>query len=283
MTRNNWSNTQRSWLLTGFPFTVALMVLKLVSLFFTTVPSLGGFLGHLIFVAPDGLKTPWTILTYAIVTGGPFFSFLFNVGLTYWFCSSLERSWGTKNFALFFAAVTAVTALSLSLGAFLLHREFFAENLLPVAACALAWGLVNGDEAVTLFFIPMRGIHMALVAVGYVMFQYAGSQSPIAFAQDGALGRVAFETSGWWAVPFALVGCALAWLWIRNGWQYGFGTLLPGVSRHQVKRPPLRLVPSQPKTPKPKDDRFTLRDLNPLEMIAKRRRRKQFEKLMNDD
>ena len=34
---------------------------------------------------------------------------------------------------------------------------------------------------------------------------------------------------------------------------------------------------------RPKDDRFTIRDLNPLEWVAKRKRRKQFERLMRDD
>lgn len=288
MTRDTWSNARRSWLQTGFPFTIALMVLKLASLFFATVPSLGVFMNRLVFIAPIGLKMPWTLWTYSALAGGGFFSFLFNVGLTYWFCSSLERSWGTGKFALFFGAVTGATALSLALGAWLLHTTFFAESLLPIAACALAWGLVNGDEQVSLMFIPMRGIHMALVAVGYVMFEYAGSRPPIALVPGAVLSRVAFETAGWWAVPFALVGCGLAWLWVRNGWQYGFGTLLPNVARHTIKRPPLkrsplRLVPNAPKNPKPKDDRLTLRDLNPLEWLAKRRRRKQFEKLMNDD
>lgn len=266
---------------TGFPFTVALMVLKLISLFFTTVPSLSAFLSHLVFKAPDGVTTPWALLTYSFVTGGPFLSFLFDVGITYWFCSSLERSWGTKNFVQFFAAVTATTALSLAVGALLLRTNFFADDLLPVAACALAWGLVNAEERVSLYFIPMRGIHMAIIAVGYVMFQFAGQQPPVAPAPNGALTRVAFETAGWWAVPFALVGCGLAWLWVRNSWQYGFGTLLPGVASRAARRPNLRIVP--PREPKPKDDRFTLRDLNPLEWFAKRRRRKQFEKLMRDD
>jgi Zn-dependent protease len=36
-------------------------------------------------------------------------------------------------------------------------------------------------------------------------------------------------------------------------------------------------------TSKPKDDRFTARDLNPYEWFARRKRRKQFEKLMRDD
>lgn len=39
----------------------------------------------------------------------------------------------------------------------------------------------------------------------------------------------------------------------------------------------------KPKNARPLDDRFSIRDLNPFEMLAKRRRRKQFERLMKDD
>ncbi len=37
------------------------------------------------------------------------------------------------------------------------------------------------------------------------------------------------------------------------------------------------------RAPKPKDDQFSTRDLNPFEWFARRKRRKQFEKLMRDD
>ena len=48
-------------------------------------------------------------------------------------------------------------------------------------------------------------------------------------------------------------------------------------------------TPKRPNAPhrrgaaRPKDDKFSLRDLNPLERIARARRRKQFERLMKDD
>lgn len=57
--------------------------------------------------------------------------------------------------------------------------------------------------------------------------------------------------------------------WSGNAGHEGFN--LPRVSFGK-KRPA-----------KPRDDRFTLRDLNPLEWLAKRNRRKKFERLMKDD
>ncbi|HEX8463347.1 MAG TPA: DUF1751 domain-containing protein [Abditibacterium sp.] len=262
MRPDTWNNTQRAWLQTGFPFTIALMVLKFLSLFLFTAESGFTLASQLMFIAPDSLLRPWTLFTYPLLSGLPFLSFLFDIGITYWFCSSLERAWGTAKFALFFGAVALTSALALSLGALLFQTQFGAEDLLPIAAAAVAWGMLNAEERVSLYFIPMRGIHMALIAVLYIMFQYA-------------------QGGNWRAVPFALAGCGLSYLWVRNGWQYGMGTLLPHAAVRAAKRPNLRIVP--PKSPKPKDDRFTLRDLSPLEWIARRKRRKQFEKLINDD
>lgn len=51
-------------------------------------------------------------------------------------------------------------------------------------------------------------------------------------------------------------------------------------ARPGLRVPRLRLMPGGAK---PADDRFTLRDLNPLEWYAKRKRRKQFEKLVGGD
>ncbi len=44
-----------------------------------------------------------------------------------------------------------------------------------------------------------------------------------------------------------------------------------------------RSNPIPRRTARPKDDQFSLRDLNPLERIARARRKKQFERLMKDD
>ncbi|PQV63134.1 integral membrane protein (DUF1751) [Abditibacterium utsteinense] len=259
MRSDSWTNTQRSWLQTGFPFTIALMVLKFLSLFLGTAAPLAAFGSYLGFIAPDSLFRPWTFLTYAALSELPFLHFLFDIGLTYFFCSSIERAWGTSKFALFFGALTLTTSLSLFFGALGLRQVFVADALIPIAACGVAWGMLNAEEQVNLMFIPMRGIHMAAIAVCYIMFQYA-------------------QTNGWLGVPFSLLSCLLAFYWVRNSWQYGFGKLLPGVSR-VAKRPNLRIVPP----PKPKDDRFTPRDLNPSHWLKKRNERKKFEKLMRDD
>lgn len=47
--------------------------------------------------------------------------------------------------------------------------------------------------------------------------------------------------------------------------------------------PPRSQKVRRTRAPRPRDDRFTIRDLNPFERIARRRRKKQFERLMRDD
>jgi Zn-dependent protease len=42
-------------------------------------------------------------------------------------------------------------------------------------------------------------------------------------------------------------------------------------------------IPKRPRRSVPKDDRFSIRDLNPLEWIARRRRKRQFERLIRED
>ena len=269
MQSNSWGNTQQRWTASGFPFTIFVMVAMFVTALLSTIAAARPLIGGMIFVAPNTLSHPWTLLTYPLVGTPMFFSLLFDIGLTYFFCSSIERAWGTKAFALFFISIGIVSALSLCVGASLLKAPLFADNLFPVVGAAVVWGLLNADERMSLFFLPMRGIYFAGLAVLYIMFNYA-------------------QVAGWGAVPFALVGCAVAYAWLKGGVTYqiqSWGDGLIPMSRPAPRpgaasRPRLKLVPDQNK---PLDDKFTLRDLNPFEWYAKRKRRKQFEKLVGGD
>ena len=271
MQSNSWGNTQQRWVSSGFPFTIFVMVAMFLSAILLTIRP--DIYASLMFAAPSTVGHPWTFLTYPLLSSAipTVFTLLFDIGLTYFFCSSLERSWGTKAFALFFASISVVSALSLWSGAVLLHGSLPAENLLPVAGAAVVWAFANAEEQMNLFFIPLRGIYFGAIAVLYIMFNYA-------------------QSAGWEVVPFALVGCVAAFAWLKYGITYRIQSwgdgLIPmsrpaprSASRSQA-RPKLKLVPDQNK---PMDDRFTLRDLNPLEWYAKRKRRKQFEKLVGGD
>ena len=108
--------------------------------------------------------------------------------------------------------------------------------------------VLNPDETINLYgIIPIKTRWIVVGACAIQFFTY-GWTNPV-------VGLMSLAAPGFGV------------LWVRSGWQYGFGALLPNVSRYAVKRPQLRIVP--PKAPKPKDDRFSMRDLNPLEWIAK--------------
>ena len=271
MQSNSWGNTQQRWVSSGFPFTIFVMVAIFATAILSTIKAAVPLIANMMFVAPDTLSQPWTLVTYPLLGVPDIFALLFSIGLTYFFCSSIERAWGTKPFALFFVSISIISALSLCLGAAVLHQSLLADALFPVVGAAVVWGLLNSEERLSLFFIPMRGIHFAAIAVLYIMFNYA-------------------RGAGWGAVPFALLGSVAAFAWLKYGITYRIQSwgdgLIPmsrpaprSASRSQA-RPKLKLVPDQNK---PMDDRFTLRDLNPLEWYAKRKRRKQFEKLVGGD
>lgn len=210
---------------------------------------------------PGELAQPWRLLTFSVVEGNPI-GLIFGALVLWWVGGSLERSWGTRTFAIFYTLICLVTAISFVPVALMTEaKSALVPGSLVLSALVVGWAMLNPDETINLYgIIPIKSRFIALGIVLITFFTYGWGNPIVGF--------------------LALSSCGFAALWARQGWSYGFGTLLPGVARVK-KRPSLRLVPS--KTPKPKDDRFTMRDLNPLEMMAKRRRRKQFEKLMSDD
>ncbi len=271
MQSNSWGNTQQRWTNSGFPVTIALMVLVfLTALMAVFAPR---FYQSLMFLAPASLARPWTTLTYSFL-GAPSIFTLFDIGLIYWFGSSLERAWGTKAFSLFWITISVISALSLSLGASVLNQPLVALPILPLAGAAVVWAFLNAEEQMSFFFLPMKGIYFAGIAILYILFNYAGQ--------------------GIGSIPFALVGCLVAFGWLKYGVTYqiqSWGDGLIPMSRPAPRpggssggsggsRPRLKLVPDKNT---PLDDRFTINSLNPLRWWQRREERRKFEKLMGGD
>ena len=267
MQSNPWNNTRQRWTASGFPFTIFVMASIFATAVLYTIPAAVPFLSNFFFVGPADLAKPWKMLLYPLLGTPGIFALLFDIGLTYLFCSSLERAWGTKAFALFFISIAVISALSISIGGAILGRPIFADSLFAVAGAAVVWGFLNAEEQMSLFFIPLRGIHFAAIAVLYIFFVYAGS-------------------AGWSSLPFALLGCVAAFGWLKYGITYqiqSWGDGLIPMSRPVRRantRPKLRLVPDKTK---PLDDRFTLSNLNPLRLWKRRQEQRKFEKLMGGD
>lgn len=213
----------------------------------------------LYFSAPESLFRPWTLLTYPLLSMGIIGMLLHGLWL-FFVGGSLERSWGTRFYAKFFAAMTLIGALSITLGAFVLRIPVWAENWLPVAALTITFCTLNPSMQINLWcVIPVQARWLAIGEALIVFFLYA---------QQHANPLIGF---------FALVPCALAYLWTRsNSWG--------GVRLYAATRISPRPARPRQSSPPPRDDvSLKRRSLNPFEWYARQRRKKQFERLMKDD
>jgi membrane associated rhomboid family serine protease len=199
----------------------------------------------------------WTLLTYPLVSVNPI-SLLFYGLMMWWVGGSLERSWGTRFYAIYFGLMSVITAVGLSAAAFLTNSEFIIDNWLPLAALIVAWCMLNPNEEIRLYgIIPILAKWLALGEVLLIFFIYSN------FGE-----RMNLLTG-----MCALTGCAASFAWVRTrAWH----------DIHLYSSMPVR----QPKIKKKKvrrDDDFSWRDLNPLERVKRARRKKQFQRLFEDD
>lgn len=258
MNRTFSDGSRRLWKDSSQPLTNTLLVASVVLFLcdFARLP----FSLWLDCVMPTHFSQPWRLLTYPIVTGGSILALIFNGLLLWQIGGSLERGWGTKTFGVFYAAIAVLTALAFAVAASFTGTAS-PPGFLVLAALLVGWCTLNPDETINLYgIIPLKSRYLAAGGCVIIFFLF-GWNNPL-------IGLM------------ALVGCGFAVLWVKRDWAYGvMNGRAPSLPR--PRKPKLRLVEN--KNPRPRDDRFTPRDLNPFEWIARRKRRKQFEKLMRDD
>jgi membrane associated rhomboid family serine protease len=215
-------------------------------------------------VVPNAWMQPWRILTYPLLMGGNIIALIFSGLMIYFVGGSLEKSWGTKTFGIFYVAVSVVTALAFTVLALTVGRIGMIEvpGNLVLAALLVGFCTINPDETINLYgIIPIKTRYIA-AGICIVIFFSLGFGNPF-------IGLM------------ALVGCGFAVLWVKQDWAYAVGGgNWPASAPKIPKRPNLRLVDTKSR---PRDDRFTAKDLNPLRWLARRNERKKFEKLMKDD
>ncbi len=97
---------------------------------------------------------PWTALTYPLVSLDPI-GLLFSCWWLWWAGGSLERSWGSQRFGIFFFANAAITAVGLYLGALLFHVG--SLNLvglwMPLAGVTIAYAMTNPEQQIMFYFV----------------------------------------------------------------------------------------------------------------------------------
>lgn len=243
------------------PFTNALLVAS-VALFLCDFVRLPVY-EWLDAVVPQAWLQPWRILTYPLLSGG-IIGLIFNGFLLYMVGGSLERGWGSKTIAIFYALISLVTALAFTVVAALFSTQTSVPGQLVLAALLVAFCTINPDETINLYgIIPIKTRYIAL-GVCVIIFFTMGVSNPL-------VGLM------------ALAGCGFAVWWVKQDFAYRIGQgNFPVTLRVPLapKAPKLRLVPPNSK---PRDDRFTVQNLSPARWLRKRADRKKFEKLMNDD
>ena len=188
--RYNSPNTPLDWLSDfvrrgGVPVTLALVgmnVLTFLATFFS--PGLvGTFLQtELVFGIRSVLHAPWTLLTYALVSLPPF-SLWFVINLVFFWLSggSLERSWGSQRFAVFFFALTLASSLSLLIGSLLLHGPLplLYGVFLPWTGLIVAFCMLNPEQQITVYFFPVRAKYLAIGVTAWTYLSYGSMMGPL--------------------------------------------------------------------------------------------------------
>ena len=140
----------RYWLLIQdfMPVTKSLIVINLLAFLLIELFHLNQLLSYLGFFSDGALRLNiWTAVTYPLLGCGGILCLFFTV---YWLWiagGSLERSWGSVNFAVFFFVTSAIAAAALAAGAYLTGEPVMLYGLLvPLAAVTVAFGMLNPEE-----------------------------------------------------------------------------------------------------------------------------------------
>ncbi|MGC4044111.1 MAG: rhomboid family intramembrane serine protease [Armatimonas sp.] len=180
------------------PFTWTMIAINIATFFLIVgVPSLA-IIPMAAFRPEQWWLRPWSLFTWSLLGAETPLSLIFSIGWMYLFGGSMERAWGTSVFARFFAATTALSALTYALGAYLIGSAPLGLllGLFPaMGATVVAWALVNQRETISFFFLPLPAWAVGLLGIA-ITWYYAG----------GAIMGL-----------FALSGCAAAYWYVVKG------------------------------------------------------------------
>ena len=159
----------------GVPVTLAMLainILTFLAAFFSPEVVTPFFLTEMAFRLSNFFHAPWTLMTFPLVAIPPFSIWLVITWVFFWLSGgSLERSWGSQRYAIFFFAVTLFSSASLLLGGLLLHRDIMPLNdiFLPLTGLIVAFCMLNPEQEITVYFFPVRAKY---VAIGVTVWTY---------------------------------------------------------------------------------------------------------------
>ncbi len=188
------------WVLRGgMPITKLIIAANVITFFIFAFWMPEVLKQFLIFNTKSISGYPWTVFTYPLAGYMSPFSLLFAC---YWLWiagGSLERSWSSRTFGIFFFVISAITALGIYLASLIIGAPQILVGLwLPLAAVTIAFAMLNPEQIILFFFvIPMKLKYLALIDVIFVVLSYIRISPLLAV--------------------FALAGCAVSyWYTTRN-------------------------------------------------------------------
>lgn len=179
------------------PLTKVLIVCNIFSFLAIVLFHVNALVALLTFSSRSAAAMPWTLVTYPFIAISSPISILFSI---YWLWiagASLERSWGTQRYGLFFFSMCAVFAASLWAGTIVTGMPVQLDGLwLPLAGVTIAFAMMNPEQQILFMFVlPLKLKYLALLDVVLVL--------------------IAFGSSNLLMGLFALVGCAYSYWWVR--------------------------------------------------------------------
>jgi membrane associated rhomboid family serine protease len=218
------------------------------------------------FDASAWLARPWTWFTYPLLEL-PSFWFLLTAYVFYSFGGMLERSWGSRNFAVLFFAFTAVGALAFVPAYYLLQVPVqLLGLLLPLNALVTAWAALDPELEVSFWGVPVKAKFLALVWVLLTYFQMGlGPMGPV-----GAL--------------FSLAAPIAAFIYVRKlprlNLDSPFGRRNPYADLDDRPPPLLRNPAARRGRPAPRE---SVGGFNPLRRRQEQQEIERLRKLLGDD
>lgn len=184
------------------PVTKALIVTNVMTFVYIELAHSLGPLSYLVFSSRNVMMQPWTLFTYPLVCGVDLISLAFSC---YWLWvagGSIERSWGTGRFLVYFLEMSAISAAALYVATLVLPLNVAIAGLwLVLAGLTVAFAMQNPETVVLfMFVIPLKLKYLAALSAALVFISYA--------SQHVLLGL------------FALAGCAFSYWYVRTGRQF---------------------------------------------------------------
>lgn len=218
---NRWgAEVRRQFMQGGIPITLGVMIANVVTFFLIAGLPRFGLGNYFNFSTPNWPHFFWTPLTWPLsgANQGPL-GLLFAAGWFYTFAGSLERAWGSRDFALFLLGVAVVMALSIWAASFVLGAGLLMGLWVISGPVSVAWAAINRREVISFFFLPLPA--PALGLLGLAMVWYYGG----AMYGNPLIGLV------------ALSGCAAAYWFAMGGRRTLLGFLKPNPAQYGGFRP----------------------------------------------